>query len=58
MAASAPMLIMRAVVDGDPETGLLATGVVGGRISDLPTCAELVDGIVAQARARCAALAG
>ncbi len=58
MAASAPMLIMRAVVDGDAEHGLMATGIVGGRLGDLPTCAELVDGIVAQARARCAALAG
>jgi NAD(P)H-dependent flavin oxidoreductase YrpB (nitropropane dioxygenase family) len=57
MAASAPMLIMRAVVDGDAETGLMATGLVGGRLNDLPTCAELIDGIVAQARARCAALA-
>jgi NAD(P)H-dependent flavin oxidoreductase YrpB (nitropropane dioxygenase family) len=58
MAASAPMLIMRAVVDGDAEHGLMATGVVGGRLSDLPTCAALVEGIVTQARARCAALAG
>lgn len=58
MAASAPMHIMRAVVDGDPETGLLATGIVGGRLADLPSCEALVDGIVTQARARCAALAG
>lgn len=57
MAASAPMLIQRAVVDGDPDRGLMATGVVGGRIGDLPTCAELVDRIVADARVRLSALA-
>lgn len=57
MAASAPMLIQKAVVDGDPDHGLMATGVVGGRIEDLPTCAELVDRIVSDARGRLAALA-
>lgn len=57
MAASAPMLIQKAVVDGDSDHGLMATGVVGGRIGDLPTCAELVDRIVAEARGRLSALA-
>jgi NAD(P)H-dependent flavin oxidoreductase YrpB (nitropropane dioxygenase family) len=58
MAAAAPMLIQRAVVSGDAEGGLMATGVVAGRLADLPSCAELVDEIVAQARARIAALTG
>jgi NAD(P)H-dependent flavin oxidoreductase YrpB (nitropropane dioxygenase family) len=57
MAASAPMLIQRAVVDGRPDEGLMATGMVGGRLGDLPSCQQLVDSIVTQARARCAALA-
>lgn len=56
MAANAPMLIQRAVVDGDVEGGLMATGLVGGRLRDLPGCGALVAGIVAEARARLAAL--
>jgi NAD(P)H-dependent flavin oxidoreductase YrpB (nitropropane dioxygenase family) len=56
MAASAPMLIQRAVVGGDPENGLMATGLVGGRISDLPSCAELVTRIMGDARARLEAI--
>jgi NAD(P)H-dependent flavin oxidoreductase YrpB (nitropropane dioxygenase family) len=57
MAASAPMMIQKAVVDGDPDNGVMATGVVGGRITDLPTCVELVDRIVSEARGRLDALA-
>jgi NAD(P)H-dependent flavin oxidoreductase YrpB (nitropropane dioxygenase family) len=57
MAASAPMLIMRAVVDGKPEEGLMATGIVGGRIANLPSCQDLIDHIVSDTRARLAALA-
>jgi NAD(P)H-dependent flavin oxidoreductase YrpB (nitropropane dioxygenase family) len=56
MAATMPMLIQKAVVDGDIEHGVMATGVVGGRIADLPTCQDLVDRIMAEARARLAAL--
>ena len=56
MAAAAPMLIQRAVVGGDAENGLMATGVVAGRLTDLPTCAELLASIEAEALARIAAL--
>lgn len=56
MAATMPMLIQKAVVDGDVEHGVMATGVVGGRITEIPTCQELVDRIMAQAHARLAAL--
>ena len=56
MAASAPMLIQKAVVDGDADGGLMASGQVGGRIKDIPTCAELVDRIMAEARGRLVAL--
>ena len=55
MAAAAPMLIQRAVVQGDAEGGLMATGVVAGRLTDLPTCAELLAQIETEARARIAA---
>jgi NAD(P)H-dependent flavin oxidoreductase YrpB (nitropropane dioxygenase family) len=57
MAASAPMLIQRAVVDGDPDRGLMATGLVAGRIDDVPSCQDLVDAIVRDARVRIDALA-
>jgi NAD(P)H-dependent flavin oxidoreductase YrpB (nitropropane dioxygenase family) len=57
MAATMPMLIQKAVVHGDIEHGVMATGVVGGRISEIPTCQELVDRIVAETHERLAALA-
>lgn len=55
-AAAAPALIQRAVVGGDAEGGLMATGQVAGRIEDLPSVAELLGGIEREARARIAAL--
>lgn len=58
MAAAAPMMIQRAVVAGDAENGLMATGVVAGRITDLPSCADLLGQIECEARARIAALCG
>lgn len=57
MAAAAPSLIQRAVVSGDAEGGLMATGLVAGRLRDLPSCAELLAQIDADARTRIAALA-
>jgi NAD(P)H-dependent flavin oxidoreductase YrpB (nitropropane dioxygenase family) len=57
MAATMPMLIQKAVVEGDIENGVMATGVVGGRISEIPTCLELVERIVAEAHERLGALA-
>jgi len=58
MAAAAPMMIQRAVVSGDAENGLMATGMVAGRIADLPPCADLIANIETQARERIAALCG
>ena len=55
MAAAAPMMIQRAVVSGDAEHGLMATGVVAGRLKDLPSCADLLSQIETQARERIAA---
>ena len=57
MAATMPMLIQKAVVEGDIEHGVMATGVVGGRIGEIPSCQELVDRIVEEAHERLAALA-
>ena len=56
-AAAVPALIQRAVVDGKPDEGLMATGLVAGRLAELPSCAELVRSIVADAEARLASLA-
>lgn len=58
MAAAAPMMIQRAVVSGDAENGLMATGLVAGRLRDMPTCADLLTGIETEARERIAALCG
>jgi len=49
-AAQAPLLIRSALVQGDPEHGLLPTGQVTGNLTDLPTVAELITSMVAQAR--------
>jgi NAD(P)H-dependent flavin oxidoreductase YrpB (nitropropane dioxygenase family) len=56
MAASAPMLIQKAVVEGKPDEGVMATGLVGGRIEEIPSCMDLVQRIIGEARTRLAAL--
>ncbi len=57
MAANAPMLAKQAMQDGDPVGGYLPSGTVAGVIEDRPTCAELIDRIVAEAEATLAGLA-
>jgi len=52
MAANAPMLARRAMVDGDPKRGYLPSGQVAGLIEDRPTVAELIDRIRVEAVAR------
>jgi NAD(P)H-dependent flavin oxidoreductase YrpB (nitropropane dioxygenase family) len=49
MAANTPMLLKAAMVDGRPDLGVLAAGQVVGLIEDLPSCAELIDRIMAEA---------
>lgn len=56
MAANTPMLLKAALVDGRVDTGVMAAGQVVGSIDDLPTCAELIEGIVAEAEATLKAL--
>lgn len=51
-AANTPMLIKAGLVDGDTHAGMLASGQVVGAIDDLPSCAELVDRVVAEAITR------
>lgn len=49
MAANAPMLYRTALVDGDAELGVMATGQVVGLIDELPSCRQLIDRIMAEA---------
>ena len=49
MAANAPMLIKASMVDGRPEVGILPTGQGIGVIDELPTVAELLERIMAEA---------
>ena len=51
MAANAPMWVKAALVDGQPDAGVLPTGQNVGVIAELPTVAELVDRIIAEAEA-------
>ena len=50
MAANTPMLLRAAMVDGRPDLGVMATGQVAGLIDDLPSCAELIARIMAEAQ--------
>ena len=58
MAAIAPVMFQRSMIAGQPQNGLLATGLVAGRLGDLPSCEELIESIVREARGRLAALRG
>jgi len=49
MAANTPMLLKAAMVDGRPDLGVMASGQVVGLIDDLPSCAELIGRIMAEA---------
>jgi NAD(P)H-dependent flavin oxidoreductase YrpB (nitropropane dioxygenase family) len=49
MAANTPMLLKAAMVDGRPDLGVMAAGQVVGLIDDLPSCAELIERIMAEA---------
>ncbi|MDH6698256.1 NAD(P)H-dependent flavin oxidoreductase YrpB (nitropropane dioxygenase family) [Streptomyces sp. MAA16] len=49
LAANTPMLLRAAMVEGRTDLGVMAAGQVAGVIDDLPSCAELVAGVMAQA---------
>ncbi len=49
MSANAPMIIQKAMVEGQPEKGVLPGGQVAGVIEDLPNCEELLRSIAAEA---------
>ncbi|MFB6838745.1 NAD(P)H-dependent flavin oxidoreductase [Streptomyces sp. NPDC056361] len=56
LAANTPMLLKASMVDGRTDLGVMASGQVAGVIEDLPSCAELVDRLMAEARAALDAL--
>jgi len=49
MAANAPMLTKASMVDGRIEAGVLPTGQIAGVIDEIPTVAELLERIMAEA---------
>jgi len=51
MAGNAPMIIQKAMVEGKPDEGVLPSGQIAGLIEDLPSCAEIVSQIIAEAEA-------
>ncbi len=58
LAANAPMMTKAALVEGEPELGILPTGQVVGAIDDRPPVAELLERIVKSASDVLDALAG
>lgn len=58
MAANAPVLIQRAMVEGRPDEGVLPSGQVAAVIDSLPSVAELIQSIATEAEQRLAALSG
>ncbi|MER0478059.1 nitronate monooxygenase [Streptomyces sp. Edi2] len=56
LAANTPMLLKASMVEGRTDLGVMASGQVAGVIEDLPSCAELVDRIMAEARTALGAL--
>jgi Dioxygenases related to 2-nitropropane dioxygenase len=57
LAANTPMLLKSSMVDGRTDLGVMASGQVAGLIDDLPSCKELVDRVMAEARETLGALA-
>ena len=50
MAANAPMLTKASMVDGKVEAGILPTGQIAGVIDEIPSVAELLQRIMAEAK--------
>ncbi|MCU1428719.1 MAG: 2-nitropropane dioxygenase [Actinomycetia bacterium] len=58
MAANTPMLLKAAMVDGRPDLGVMASGQAVGMIDDIPSVADLIERIVAEADKTLTRLAG
>lgn len=49
MSANAPMIIQKAMVEGEPGSGVLPSGQVAGVIDELLSCENLINSIVQEA---------
>ncbi|MFG2599104.1 NAD(P)H-dependent flavin oxidoreductase [Streptomyces sp. NPDC048462] len=58
LAANTPMLLKASMVEGRTDIGVMASGQVAGLIDDLPSCAELVERIMDEARTTLKSLPG
>ncbi|MGW2769551.1 NAD(P)H-dependent flavin oxidoreductase [Streptomyces sp. NPDC001275] len=56
LAANTPMMLKASMVEGRTDLGVMAAGQVAGLIDDLPSCAELVESVMAEALATLRAL--
>lgn len=52
MAANAPMLLQRAMVEGRPAEGVMSAGQIAALIGELSSCQQVIEGIVGEAGAR------
>lgn len=57
MSANTPMIIQKAMVEGQPEEGVLPSGQVAGVIDELLSCEAIIQGIAAEAAERLRVLA-
>jgi NAD(P)H-dependent flavin oxidoreductase YrpB (nitropropane dioxygenase family) len=57
MSANAPMIIQKAMVEGQPAQGVLPSGQVAGVIDELLSCEDLINSIVGEAQQRLTELA-
>ncbi|PSM42119.1 2-nitropropane dioxygenase [Streptomyces dioscori] len=49
LAANTPMLLRASMVEGRTDLGVMASGQVAGVIDDVPSCADLVERVMAEA---------
>ncbi|MFC4565904.1 NAD(P)H-dependent flavin oxidoreductase [Nocardiopsis mangrovi] len=58
MAANTPVLLRAAMVEGRTDLGVMSAGQAVAAIDDLPSCAELIDRVMAEAHETLARLSG
>ena len=56
MAGNAPIIIQKAMVEGNPNEGVLPSGQIAGLIDDLPSCEALISTMMTDAQTRLKAM--
>ena len=56
MAGNAPIIIQKAMVEGNPNEGVLPSGQIAGLIDDLPSCEALISTMKTDAQTRLKAM--